>query len=258
MAGPRRPFTELLAMGVIAGLVAFGLAYATRPDATTKPADSARPPLSTRHAVFDLRPAASQLTVASRDGAVSRDIDLALVVDGTPRPLALPRLPHASAHPESDSLHATTAIAIGDTTIAADLELRVDPAHDALSILVTAPAGQTAGHEFALRAELASDGEVIFVPGIGPIADRATVSGGALVVDGEPHPVAIASTMGPVLVESIAEESLMPGEPTRVSASSPSRAPDGDRIAELHLLVADSSLVVWRDLAELAGVPTAS
>src|ERR1019366_9514381 len=231
MAGPRRPFTELLAMGVIAGLVAFGLAYATRPGATTKPADSARPPLSTRHAV---------------------------VVDGTPRPLALPRLPHASAHPESDSLHATTAIAIGDTTIAADLELRVDPAHDALSILVTAPAGQTAGHEFALRAELASDGEVIFVPGIGPIADRATVSGGALVVDGEPHPVAIASTMGPVLVESIAEESLMPGEPTRVSASSPSRAPDGDRIAELHLLVADSSLVVWRDLAELAGVPTAS
>ena len=244
-------------MGVIAGLVAFGLAYATRPGATTKPADSARPPLSTRHAVFDLRPAASQLTVASRDGAVSRDIDLALVVDGTPRPLALPRLPHASAHPESDSLHATTAIAIGDTTIAADLELRVDPAHDALSILVTAPAGQTAGHEFALRAELASDGEVIFVPGIGPIADRATVSGGALVVDGEPHPVAIASTMGPVLVESIAEESLMPGEPTRVSASSPSRAPDGDRIAELHVLVADSSLVVWRDLAEMAGVATA-
>jgi len=242
-------------MGVIAGLVAFGLAYATRPGATTKPLARARPPLSTRRAVFDLRPTASQLTVASRDGAVSREIDLALVVDGTARPLTLTR---SGLHPEPDLLRATTEIPIGDATILAELELRTDAAHDALTIQITAPPGQTAGHEFALRAELPSDGQVVFVPGVGPIADRATVSGGALVIDVEPHPIAIASTMGPVVVESIAEESLMPGEPTRVAASSPAHAPDSDRIAELHILVADSSLVVWRDLAELAGVATAS
>jgi hypothetical protein len=256
MAGPRRPFTELLAMGAIAGLAAFGLAVATRPGATTtKTVAHARPPLSTRHAVFDLKPTTSQLSVASRDGAVSREIDLALVVDGTVRPLALSR---GGLHPEPDLLRATTEIPIGDETVPAVLELRTDAAHDALTLQITAAPDQTAGHEFSLRAELASDQQVVFVPGVGPIADRATVSGGALVVDGEPHPVAIASTLGPVIVESIAEESLMPGEPTRVSASSPTRSADGDRVAELHFVVADSSLVLWRDLADLAGVPTAT
>jgi hypothetical protein len=241
-------------MGAIAGLAAFGLAVATRPGATTKTVARARPPLSTHHAVFDLKPATSQISVTSRDGTVTRDIDLALVVDGTVRPLALSR---GGIHPEPDLLRATTEIPIGDSTVPAVLELHTDAANDALTLQVTAPPGQTAGHDFALRAELASDQQVVFVPGVGAIADRATVSGGALVVDTEPHPLAVASTMGPVVVESIAEESLMPGEPTRVSASSPTRSADGERLAELHFVLGDSSLVLWRDLANLAGVPTA-
>ncbi len=243
-------------MGVIAGLVAFGLAYATRPGAVTRTRAPPRPPLSTPGAVFELHPAASQLTVRSRDGLVSRDIDLTLVVDGTARPLALAR---GDLHAEADAVRATVSVPIGDTTVDAELELRVDPPRDALTVVMTAPPSpETAGHEFALRAELSSEGQVVFVPGIGPIADRATVSGGALFVASEPHPIAIASTAGPVLVDALAEEEGTPtGEPMRVSAASPARPPEGDRLAELHFVVAESSLVVWRELAELAGTPTA-
>jgi hypothetical protein len=256
MAGRRRPFTELLAMGVIAGLVAFALAYATRPGAVTRSPPPVRPPLSTPGAVFELHPAASQLTVRSRDGLVTRDLDLALVVDGVSRPLALAR---GDLRAEAGAVRATLPVPIGDATVDAELELRVDPSRDALTAAITAPPGpETAGHEFALRAELSSEGQVVFVPGIGPIADRATVSGGALVVASEPHPVAIASAAGPVLVDALAEEEGTPtGEPMRVSAASPARPPDGDRLAELHFVVGESSMVVWRELAELAGTPTA-
>ena len=113
MAGRRRPFTELLAMGVIAGLVAFGLAYSTRPGGVGRTPAPPRPPLSTLGAIFELHPAASQLTVKSRDGAVSRDIDLALVVDGVARPLALAR---GDLEAGSDSLRLTVQVPVGDET----------------------------------------------------------------------------------------------------------------------------------------------
>ncbi len=243
-------------MGVIAGLVAFGLAYSTRPGGVARIPTPPRPPLSTLGAVFEIHPAASQLTVTSRDGTVTRNIDLALVVDGVARPLSLTR---EDLEAGSDSLRLTVHVPLGDDTTDAELALRVDSAHDALSLVMTAPPGiETAGHEFALRAELSSEGQVVFVPGVGPIADRATVSGSALLVASEPHPVAIASTAGAVVVDALAEEEGTPaGEPMRVSATSPSRSPDGDRLAELHFVVAPSSMVVWRELAELAGVATA-
>ncbi len=244
-------------MGVIAGLVAFGLAYATRPGAVTRPPPPARPPLSTPGAVFELHPAASQLTVRSRDGVVSRDVDLALMIDGAPHPLALGR---GDVHADADAVRAMLPVSIGDATVNVELELRVDSADDALTVMMTAaPGAETAGHEFALRAELSSEGQVAFVPGVGPIADRATVSGGALLVDSEPHPIAISSTAGPVLVDVLAEEEGTPaGEPMRVSAASPSRPPDGERLAELNFVVGETSMIVWRELAELAGTPTAS
>jgi hypothetical protein len=256
MAGRRRPFTELLAMGVIAGLLAFGIAYSTRPGSVTRTPAAARPPLSTPGAVFELHPGASQLTLASRDGTVSRDIDLALTVDGVTRPLALAR-GEVDAGP--DSLRATVLLPIGDAAVEAQLELRVDTARDALVVVLTTPPDpQTAGHEFALRAEVSSEGQVVFVPGVGPIADRVTVSGAALLVASEPHPIAVAGAGDPVLVEALAEEEGTPaGEPMRVSASSLAHPPEGDRLAELRFVVGASSMVVWRELAELAGTPTA-
>src|ERR1700733_12443865 len=91
MAGGHRPLRELLAMGLIAGLVAFGLAYSARPGGLTRTPARARPPLATRGAIFDLRAGASQLTMRSRDGTVNREIDLAILVDGEAYPIALAR-----------------------------------------------------------------------------------------------------------------------------------------------------------------------
>ena len=78
-------------MGIIAGLVAFGLAFATRTHGTARAPVRSPTGLETRIASFELHPAAARLSVRSRDGALSRELDLALVVDGTTRPLVLDR-----------------------------------------------------------------------------------------------------------------------------------------------------------------------
>src|ERR1700682_3308749 len=173
MAGGRRSVGELLAMGVIAGLVAFGLAYATRPHKAAKAPARTPTLLETRGATFDLHLGAARLTARSRDRAVSRDLDLALVVDGTPSALAFAR---DNLRPGPDVLRATVPVAIGDETLDAQIELRVDAARDVLAINLTAqPRSEVAAHSVSLRAELASEGQVVFVSGIGQLADRATV-----------------------------------------------------------------------------------
>jgi hypothetical protein len=264
MASGGRPLGELVAMGIIAGLVAFGLAFATRTRGTAHVPVRAPNTLQTLVASFELHPAAGRLSVRSRDGALSREIDLALVVDGVTRPLALDR-DELRATP--DGLRASVPIAIDDATIDTTLELRADVPHDALLVdLVADPSAASAavaGHAVAIRAELSSEGQVVFVPGVGQVADRATVTGGALVVDAEPHPIALLSAAGPVAVEAILEEVLPPGEPMHVAATTPAAAP-GDAhastvppLASLAVVVADSSAALWRTFAELTGVPAA-
>src|SRR5260370_11069057 len=170
-------------MGVIAGLLAFSLAYATRPHGTAKAPTHAPTVLETHGASFELHPGAGRLTVRSRDGAVSRDIDLALVIDGATRPLVLAR---DDLRQGPNSLRATVPVPVGDEAVAveAQLDLLADPAHDALLIDLSAPASdQLSAHAVAVPAGLASDGQIVFVSGVGQIADRATVSGGALLVD---------------------------------------------------------------------------
>ena len=256
MAGRRRPFAELLAMGVIAGLVAFGLAVRDAPGAVTDARPRAAAPVDARAPSSSFIPPRRSSTVRSRDGARDRDLDLALVVDGVSRPLALAR-----GDLRADGRRAPRDGAGADRRRDGRRRARAprrSGARRARDRADRAPGAETAGHEFALRAELSSEGQVVFVPGVGPIADRATVSGGALVVDAEPHPIAIVSTAGPCLVDALRRGGVAPtGEPMRVSAASPARPPDGDRLAELHFVVGESSLVVWRELAELAGTPTA-
>src|SRR5579862_1153099 len=128
MAGGHRPFRELFAMGIIAGLVAFGLAYSTRPTGLTKAPMRVRPPLATTTAVFELHPGASQLTVRSRDGALSRQIDLAILVDGQLFPLALAR---GNFRTDPNGLRGTVAVPVGDSTVDAQIELRIDSARNA-------------------------------------------------------------------------------------------------------------------------------
>jgi hypothetical protein len=250
-----RPLGELIAMGVIAGLIAFGLAFATRPRATTRAPVRSASGLETGVASFELHPAAARLSVRSRDGALNRELDLALVVDGVTRPLVLDR---DEVRTTPDGVRATLPIAVGDTTIDATLQLRADPPHDALLVDLTAdPNALVAGHTLAVRAELSSENQVVFVSGVGQIADRATVTGGALLVDAEPHPVGIVSASGPVAVEAMMEETQPPGEPMRVAVTTPPGATGEGKLASMCVVVGASSAAFWRSLAELTSVPTA-
>ena len=98
---------------------------------------------------------------------------------------------------------------------------------------------------------------MVFASGVGTIADRAQVSAGALLVDADPHPLAIASDHGTVNVEALIEEVQPPGEPMRVAVSTPPhpRADDG-RLADLRIAVGADSRRIWKTLADLASVPT--
>ena len=244
-------------MGLIAGLVAFGLAYAARPRGIARTQTRTAMLLEARSATFELHPGAARLTTRSRDGAVSRDVDLALVVDGAARPLALAR---DDLHPFAGGIRASVPVPVGDATLDAVLELRVDPTADALAISLTArPGAEASEHTIAVRAELSSEGQVVFVSGVGQIADRASVSGGALVVDVEPHPLGIVSRDGPIAVEAMLDDPNAQGEPTRVTATSPARTSTEDgRLADLRIVVGASSMVLWRGLYESAGLVTAT
>jgi hypothetical protein len=246
-------------MGVIAGLVAFGLALAGRPHSASRAPQRAPNALEAQRTAFDLHAGAARLTVRSKDGAFTRDVDLALVVDGVTRPLALGR---EDLRPAGDVLRAQFPVALDDSaSIDATLELHADVARDALVVDLAAPPTALpvlVGHTVALRAELSSEGQVVFVSGVGQIADRATVSGGALLVDAEPHPLGMVSDQGQLTVEALMEEVLPPGEPMRVAVTTPIHVPDADnRLADLRIAIGADSAALWRSLADLTGTATA-
>jgi hypothetical protein len=256
MARQPQSVGELVAMGVIAGLVAFGLAYAARPRTAFRAPARAGTVLETRTASFELHPGAARVTVRSRDGAVSRDVDLALVVDGAARPLALAR---DDLRWVAGTLRAAVPVPLGDATVDATLELRADPTTDALFIALSGRTIPEAGpHTVALRAELPSEGQVVFVSGVGQIADRTVVTGGVLLVDTEPHPIGVVSAAGPITVEAMLDDPNAQGEPTRVTATSPERASaDDERLGDLSIVMGTSSMTVWRTLFLSAGSTTA-
>jgi hypothetical protein len=255
MSAGGKPVGELVAMGVIAGLVAFGLAFATRSPGTVRPRPHAPNVVETRSVVFELHPGSARLTARTRDGAMSRDFDLALIVDDATQPLVLDR-DELRATP--DGMTATVPVPIEDGTVDATLVVHSDPARDAVTFDLTSPPGPAlAGHSVALRAELSSEGQAVFVPGVGQIADTATVPGSALVVDAAPRAIGLLSATGQVVVEVIAEEGRPAGDPIRVAATTPPTGTEG-QLADLRVTVAPSSAAVWRTLAELAGVATAN
>jgi hypothetical protein len=250
----KRPVLERLAMGLIAGVVAFGLAFLARPRATRTTRSRAAMTLETRFATFELHPGAAQITVRSRDRALGRDVDLALVVDGTLHPFAVAR---EDVHASTDSLRASIPVSTDDGAVDLVLELRVDRSRDALVVVADVPPGTEASvHTLALRAEFGSEGDVVFVSGVGQLADRATVSGRSLLVDTAPRPLAVLSTTGPVDVDAIPENTAMPVQPLRVSVTSPAGAVG--HAADLALVVGENSMTIWRAIADLEGLPTAT
>jgi hypothetical protein len=254
MTGNRRSLVKLVALGLFAGVGAYALTTALRPASRRPPAESSAT-LTAAHATFELHPDSPQLTIRSRDHAVGRDVAIALMVDGSPHPIALAPNP---PRPDPDALAATAETVIGDSTVEFPIELRLDSARDSIAITATAPpAVDLGGHTFALQADMASDGQIIFVAGVGPVADRATVAGSSMTVDTEPHPIAVTSAAGPITVDAMAGEAQSPGEPTHVTVTSPTGEADGEQLAELDVVMGASSASVWRDLAEIAGTPTA-
>jgi hypothetical protein len=253
MAGNRRSLVKLVALGLVAGVAAYLLTSALRPGLRHTPAESSAT-LSDATASFEFHPEAPQLTIRSRDRAVGRDVSLALIVDGTPHPIALAQIPRRA---DPDALAATAAAVIGDSTIEFPIELRLDSAHNAIAITAAAPpAVDLGGHAFALQAEMVSDSQIIFVAGVGPVADRATIVGSSMTVDTEPHPIAILSATGPITVDAMAGEALPPGEPSQVTVTSPTGEAGADQLAELDIVMGATTASLWRDLAEIAGTPT--
>jgi hypothetical protein len=252
MSTAGKPVGELVAMGIIAGLVAFGLAFATRSRGTVRVQARVPNVVETRGVLFELHPGSARLTARSRDGGLSRDFDLTLVVDGATQPLTVDR---DQLHTTADGVTATVPVPLGEGTLEATLALHADPPRDAVTLDLTPPPGsELAGHTVALRVELSSEGQVVFAAGVGQIADRATVTAGSLVLEAPPRAIGVLSHSGPITVEAIAEETQPPGEPLRVAATAP--ATDGT-IGDLRIAVSPSSTVVWRTVAELAGVATA-
>jgi hypothetical protein len=253
MVDSRRSLPRLIAIGLLAGVAAYALTSAIHPSSRHPPAESSAS-LETRAGSFELHPDAPQLTVRSKDGAVARDVALALMVDGAPHPLVLSQ---TTKRAEPDTLTATAEVVLGDIAVEIPIELRVDGARDALSVTASAPpAADLAGHTFAIQADMASDSQVLFVAGVGPVADRATITGSSATIDTEPHPIGFASAGGPITVDAMAGESAQPGEPARVTVTSPAGEASSEQLAELDIVLAATGSALWRDLADVNGTPT--
>jgi hypothetical protein len=243
----RRP-----AVASIAALLPIALGCTSKPSPPA--ASSTTQTLRTADASFELRVQPPLLTISTSDGFLSQELDLSLVIDEGDQSLDL------SAHPlevHPDGIRAVVPITLEGAKVDADLELRADTTHDAVVARLGIPASPGArSHRFALRASTASDNSIVFVSGVGTVSERANVSGDAVLLDTEPHPLAIGSALGPVNVETISEESLAPGEPLRVAIRSPPATATDHPFAELHFAVGQSSQTVWRDITALSGRPS--
>src|ERR1700690_3690976 len=79
-----------VAAGICAIVVARGCARGVRGDAVGRRASA--PALLLGHSTaFTLHPEASRVNVRTLDGTTTRDLELALVVDGVPRPIEIGR-----------------------------------------------------------------------------------------------------------------------------------------------------------------------
>ena len=109
----RRAIGELIAMGLIAALVAFGLAYATGRATSTSTSKSVDPTrLEAKSATFHFHQGAGRFTVSARDGAFARDVELSLVVDGSPRPISIAR--EEIRRTSGEGFHAVFPVAVGE------------------------------------------------------------------------------------------------------------------------------------------------
>jgi hypothetical protein len=284
---PLRVFGQLVAIGLAAAGLAWGVEHASlrsarRPwDAKTSRA-SGVVRLAARKAEYLFHPGAGSVIARTKDGALSRTLDLSLVVDGDARPLTLER--GADRATDRNAFGASFGVAIGDEVYDALLALRVDPATGALAVdlEVKGPPG-AAAHAFALRLDVPADPGSVFVSGVGELGDVGAASGTegaarAVEVDAASRAFAIVPAAGVVAVAAAAPDD--PSLPMRVSVTTvphpaplplpqspgnaepspptpPPEAPGTPVHAGLRFVFGDSSQAIWQPTFALGGERTA-
>lgn len=255
---------EILAIGAIFGLVALGLAFVNKkPKGGAVVAARGVQALEGGTSRFGIQEDGTRVVVESRVSAFRRDAALSLLVDGTPRPLALAS--GALKTGEPGVRRAPLTIPIGDDALEAEVLFKVDVAADALTIELRAkPVRAREPHTVALRVELPTDAQsTAFLSGTGEVGETPSVTGPILVVDSQPRPVGVVSSAGPLTVSASPDNAGEAPEQLRVSAASPARTfpnptPGGPeaQVTDLRLVLGESSAKIWRALYAAAGTPT--
>jgi hypothetical protein len=264
---------RLVAVAALAGLLALGLARGATHHASDKPASglvraSGGGRLVGQHAAFAVQPSIGRVTARALDGQSTIPLDLTIVVDGTPRPLALGRL---EPLPDDGGLATTVGIDFEDGQTTAQIAFVVDVANDVLHVRLKIADPATLGeHTVALAADVLSEGKVVFLSGTGEIADSAEVSGRVLVLEDDAHPFGIVSSRGALAVTARAVERdddpahalAATRPPLHLTVASPALekatppAPEGGLRSDLRLALGASSIALWRTLQSFGDVKT--
>jgi hypothetical protein len=270
---PARATASLLASGLVAALIAWGVARASTIHARgAYDARAARGTSAVRLAGADaeyvFQPTTGHVSARTRDGAASRDVDVSIVVDGQARPLALEH--GADRATDRNAFGAWFGVAVGDDTYDALVTLHVDAATSALAAdLMVVPDRAVGPHTFALRFEAPTDGRAAFVSGVGELGDLGVIESSssaagararAVEIDAEPRAMAIVPASGALEVAGVADTTSDLRGAMRVTATTaPERLPQADASrpaqAGLRLVFAKNNRTIWRALYTLAGDP---
>lgn len=254
---------DLVMAGALAGGIAFMVAAsaperrAQLPELGLKRA-GAGTLLGGRASSFTLHGARGTITLRSGDEPAGRDIVVAIVVNGTARPLSIGRQDlHAS---EKGSFAAAIPLTLGGEEAGALFELHVEPESDALvAELHLVPRGPLASaHTVALRLETEAAGRPAFVSGTGDLADLGAATGSVVVLDAVPRPLGFASSGAPLAVSLLADDGGKAHAPMRLAVTSADVAFDGTNAAAcaLRVVLGAPGGGVWRSLFQATGAKT--
>jgi len=248
--GTRRA-DDRIAAGVIAAILGLGFARGAESGPVVGSTTRSLPTLHTHDARFVLRAGGSRLIVESEDGALVAAVDLALEVNGQTHPLELTT---DTSNAGRSVLAGMTRVTAAGRTLQVRAELVADVPRDALTLRATAPSDGGDGRaRIAIRARVPGKNQGVFVSGFGSLGPQGESSGTAALIDIEPHPIAVASTEGPISVHRESDED--PTDPDGISIASPTTSASQSQ-TELHFVVGESSTRVWEPLMEIGNVPT--
>jgi hypothetical protein len=259
---PVRQIAEVLAIGSVAAGITLGISLSSfrhvKPiDARALRASGAAVRLAAPNASYVFNPATGHIVATTEDGAVARDIEVEVVVDGEARPLALER--SADRATERNAFGASFEIAIGEETFDALVSFRVDAAGALTIDLAVEPDEATGQHQFALRIELPASARSVFASGMGELADLGPTSpaaASALEIDADPHAIGIVPASGVLDVASTQDTPDARSSQLRVAATTRPQVPTPNQPAQfgLRFEYAESSATIWRTIAELQGI----